>query len=104
VGTPAAGHKLSVEVWWKLSVAIGGFPTEGLALGTVSQNKPVWFDDTVRAFVTGDPHGTRVLKTLNKLVIEHIFADDDATDAAKVTLGLWLLSESISRANSTSAK
>jgi len=90
-GTPAAGHKLSVEVWWKLGGAIGGFPTEGLALGTVSKNEPVWFDDTVHAFVTGEPEAKRVMNTLNKLVIEHVFADDDPTDAGKVTLGLWLL-------------
>ena len=92
-GTPAAGHKLTVEVWWKLGGAIGEFPTEGFALGTVSQNKPVWFCDTVRAFVLGDSR-VAPLNTLNRLVIEHVFAGDDATDAGKITLGLWLLSES----------
>lgn len=91
VGLPAAGHKLTVEVWWKLGGAIIGFPTEGLALGTVSKNKPVWFEDTVRAFVVGEPEANRVMNTLNRVVIEHTFADDDETDAGKVTLGLWLL-------------
>ena len=91
-GKPVAGHKLTVEFWWKLGGAVTEFPTHGVALGMVSsKNKAVWFDDTVKAFVIGQTQDKRVLNTLNKLILQHTFADDDATDASKVTLGVWLL-------------
>jgi hypothetical protein len=67
-------------------------PTHGVALGTVSdKGKAIWFEDSAKSFVTGDSDSKRLMNTLNKLVVEHSFAEDDETDAGKVTLGVWLL-------------
>jgi hypothetical protein len=33
----------------------------------------------------------RLMNTLNRLKVEHSFAEDDDTDASKVTLGVWSL-------------
>jgi len=91
-GMPAAGHKLSVELWWKQNGAVAAFPTHGVALGAVSdKGEAVWFDDSAKSYVIGDAQTKLLMNTLNKLVVEHSFAEDDNTDAGKVTLGVWLL-------------
>jgi hypothetical protein len=90
-GKPAAGHKLTVEFWWKVG-AVVDFPTHGVALGAVSnKGKAVWFEDSAKSYTIGDAETARLMNTLNRLKVEHSFAQDDDTDASKVTLGVWLL-------------
>jgi hypothetical protein len=91
-GKPVAGRKLTVEFWWKLGGAIATFPTHGVALGAVSsKGKAVWFEDSAKTFVTGEAQSKRLMNTLSKVIVQHSFAEDDETDAGKVTLGVWLL-------------
>lgn len=91
-GKPAAGHKLTVEFWWKLGGVSVELPTHGVSLGAVSnKGKAVWFEDSAKTYVTGEAQSKRALNTLGKLKVEHTFAEDDATDAGKLTLGVWLL-------------
>ena len=93
-GKPAAGRKLTVEFWWKLGGAITGFPTHGVAMGALSDDgKAVWFEDSAKTYMTGDAESTRVLNTLGRHQVEHTFAEDDTTDAGKITVGVWLLPE-----------
>lgn len=92
-GKSVAGHKLTVEFWWKLG-ATAAYPTHGVALGAVSDNDTaVWFEDSVKTYTVGDAETARLMNTLNRFKVEHSFAEDDDTDASKVTLGVWLLPE-----------
>jgi hypothetical protein len=90
-GKRAAGHKLTVEFWWKLGDT-AAYPTHGVALGSVSnKGKAVWFVDSAKTYTVGNPESARLMNTLSRLKVEHSFAADDTTDAGKVTLGVWLL-------------
>src|SRR5689334_5959705 len=50
-GQPAAGHKLTIQVYWKLGGAYGDWPTEGIALGAASGKERVWFEDASKTML-----------------------------------------------------
>lgn len=89
---PAAGHTLTMKVWWKTGLARQGFPAHGFALGAYDpeQASTTWFDDATETVANGAPAGERRIDTYNSFTLRHSFPEGDPTDAGEIVVGLWV--------------